>query len=677
MTGTDTMPQGAALSADGKRLAIVESGFNPPTLRLYDTADLAQVASISLPGAFGRPLWLDRTHVLVAGVKAGALLDVDVASQSVRKIAMPARAYPVALARGGETFAVGSDGDGALRIGLLQAIAAAKAVHVGAHVGGVALSPDTKLAFASNWAGSSVVEVDVTTLRKHNIATGLHPSALLWHRGRLYVAETDAGTVGVYDPATGKRLREIALGESPNSLAQSRGTIFVTQGAANTVAVIRNDRVVGRIASGWYPTDAIPAGNRLFIVDGKGEGSTPNPDFNARRPGYYDYVASIEYGSIRTYDLRRGFDGGNPQGALGWQAVPQDTVLRAGGPIRHVFFILKENRSYDQVLGDVAAGNGDRKLVWFGARVTPNEHAFAARFGLFDNTYASGEVSESGHNWADAGFVNDYVERYWPVIYGDRGVRDDTLSGAGAAVPAGGYIWQVARAAGLTFRDYGELVHMINLTDSGTTTPPNLAGLYDSRYVGWNLDYSDLDRIKEWRREFDAYVRSNDVPNLEYMWLPNDHTYGMKPGKPTPEAYVATNDYAIGRMVDAISHSPVWKSSAIFIIEDDAQDGPDHVSDQRTTFFLASPYARGGVRPEHYSTMSVLRTMELILGLRPLSVYDRKAVPLYAAFRTTPDLRPYDVIAPKIDVAATNRNTPQNIALSRNLDYSRPDANER
>jgi Phosphoesterase family len=688
MTQTDTMPQGAAASSDGKTLAVVESGFNPPTLRLYSTSDLAQLAQVSLRGAFGRPVWVDAQHVLVAGANADALFVVDTDTQAIRTIAMPKKSYPTAVAMTpGKTFAVATDGDGTVRVGTLDGIADAKAVYVGRHVGGLAFSPDGRTAFASNCAGSSIEAIDVATLAARRIAVGLHPSDVLPVGNTVYVAESDADSVGRYDSKTGERLAEIFVGDlpqmrrlpgtSPNALARHDGTIFVSLGAANSVAVVRNERVTARIAAGWYPTDVVVVGGRLFIVNGKGEGTRPNPNFPAQRStSYYDYVAAIQYGSIRTYDLARiGSAPGNPQGALGRSSARKDAVLRTGGPIKHVFFILKENRSYDQVLGDVPQGNGDAKLTWFGARVTPNQHAFAARFGLFDNAYASGEVSESGHNWADAAFVNDYVERNWPPTYGRRGNVDDSLSGFGAAVPRNGYIWQAARAAHVSFRDYGELTDVPNLTGTGTTSAPSLAGLYDPRYVGWNLDYSDLNRVKEWCREFDAFVRRGDVPQLEYVWLPNDHTAGSRAGKLTPVAYVATNDYAVGQIVDAISHSPIWRSSAIFITEDDAQDGPDHISDQRTTLFVVSPYSRGGLQHAHYSTLSVVRAIELILGIPALSVYDATALPLYAAFSPVARKAPYRAIPPRVSTTARGARTAYGAEMSASLDFSRPDAN--
>ncbi len=688
MTETDTMPQGAAASPDGATLAVVESGFNPPTLRLYRTSDLEQTAQIALRGAFGRPLWLDPAHVLVAGANADALLKVDVASQTVTPIALGKHSYPVAVATNGDgTFAVATDGDGSVRVGTLDGVAGAKPVRVGAHPGGLAFVPHGTTLFASDWAGSDVKAIDARTLAVRTIATGLHPSAILPDGARVFVAESDGDSVGTYDVASGRRLESLFVGDasnghrlagsSPNALAASGDTLYVSLGAANSIAAVRNGRVVGRIPAGWYPTDIVPIGRRLFIVDGKGEGTRPNPNFPWQRRSFYDYVAAIQYGSIRTWDpAAQAAGAGNPQGARGWAApAPADTVIRAGGPIRHVFFILKENRSYDQVLGDVALGNGDAKLTGFGARVTPNEHALAARFGLFDNAYASGEVSESGHNWADAAFVNDYVERTWPATYGDRGNEDDSLSTAGADVPRNGYIWQAARKARVSFRDYGEMTDVSNVNGPGETAALSLAGLYDPRYVGWNLDYSDLDRVKEWRREFDGFIRHGDLPQLEYVWLPNDHTYGSRPGKLTPVSYVATNDYALGLMVDAISHSRVWRSSAIFVTEDDAQDGPDHVSDQRTTLFVVSPYARGGLQHGRFSTVSVLRTMELILGLPPLSAYDAMAVPLYAAFSPAARAAPYRALPPTVATTARNRRTAYAAAVTARLDFSRPDAN--
>jgi DNA-binding beta-propeller fold protein YncE len=671
MTYTDTMPQGAAVSPDGKRLAVVEAGYNHPSLRLYSLPNLEQLAEIPLADAFGRPVWLDGSHVLVAGASADAIYNIDVDTQLPATIKMPAHSNPVALALDGTQFAVATDGDTSVRIGALDAIASAKPIRIGGHIGGLASANGT--VFAADSSASAVVAIDGTTLATRRIATGLHPSDLLVFNGALYVAQTDDDSVGVYDATTGRRRARIDMGTtamrgldgfSPNALAKSGDAIFVSLGAANTVAVVRNNAVVQRIAAGWYPTDVIPVGHVLYIINGKGEESPPNPHFIAQAKGYFDYIATLQYGSIRAINLA---DAGPPNaiGALGWEkaAADPDPLLRPGGPIKHVFFILKENRSYDQVLGDMRAGNGDAKLTWFGAKVTPNEHALATRFGLFDNAYTSGEVSETGHYWADTGFSNDYIERTWPSVYAFRNTTDDKLSALGTGMPKNGYIWQSALRAHITFRDYGELAYW------GLT-----AKYSDTHYAAFNLNYSDVNRVREWRREFDAFVRSGKVPQFEYIWLANDHTAGSKVKMLTPVSLVAQNDYALGLMIDAISHSPIWKSSAIFVTEDDAQDGPDHVSDQRTTVFVISPYSRGGVQHGHYATVSILRTMELVLGLPPLSTYDATAVPMSAAFTSKPDLRPYDALPPRVSI--TQRNTPSSYGanISATMDFSRPDA---
>lgn len=680
-TGTDTMPQGAAASPDRKTLAVLCAGYNHPTLRLYRTADLEQTASVQLDGGFGRPIWIDGTHVALAGANADAILVVDTTTQTVRAIPLGKGTYPTELARSGHTFAVATDKDFSVRIGALDDIASAAKIKVGGHVGGLAFSADGRTVFASNWSARAFLAIDTGTLHAVRVATGLHPSAVLVDGGTLYVAETDADAVGIYDASTLHERKDVFVGNatgttrlagvSPNALAARGNTIFVSLGAANSIAVLQGGRVAGRMPAGWYPTDVVPIGSRLFVIDGKGEGTSPNPYFKSQiSKSEYGYIATIEYGSIRVYGLPAAAYGGSPQGSLGWATPHDDLVVRKNGPIRHVFFILKENRTYDEILGDMRQGNGDAKLAWFGKRVTPNEHALAERFGLFDNAYTSGEVSEAGHDWTDAAFVTDYVQRSWPTTYALRGNDDASVPGVYATVPRNGYIWQAALATHVSFRDYGEM------TNTASVGIASLNGHYDKHFVDWNLKYSDVDRVKEWRREFDAFLNDGSLPQLEYIWLPNDHTAGSRPGYLTPAAFIAQNDYAVGQVVDTISHSRIWKSSAIFIIEDDSQDGPDHVSDQRTTMFVVSPYSRGGAQHAHYSTVSLLRTIEIMLGIAPLSTYDSMAMPLYTAFAATPQLGPYVAIAPKINVHAVNGKLAYGAALSAKLDLSRPDATQ-
>lgn len=677
MTATQTLPQGAALSPDGATLAVVESGFNAPTLSFYDAASLKLVRRIGLDGAMGRPAW-SGAGVVVAGANADAIFVVDPATGRVRKIRMPKDSYPVAVAVHGSLAAVATAGDGALRIARLEQLHAARAVHVGDRPGNVAFAPDGSRACVAVRSGSAVVcETPGGAVRR--IATRLHPADVAIAGNRAYVAESDADTVSTYDVRDGRRLSTVsvgtvpgAIGASPNSIVLAGGAAYVTLGGANEVAVIRNGHVGVSLPAGWYPTAVAVAGpHRLLVLDGKGEGAHPNPQYDPHNDA--GYVAALEVGSLRALDPSAPASP-NPQGARGYAAAPPNTILRAGGPIKHVFFILKENRTYDQVLGDVAAGNGAPELTWFGKKVTPNQHALAARFGLFDEFYTSGEVSDAGHSWADTAFANDYQERYWPPSYGGRYDADDLSSMSGAAIPSGGFVWDAAKRAGVSFRDYGELTDVDPKGEREAQAAPSIGNRFDPRYVGWDLTYSDLDRVKEWKREFDAFVADGSLPQLEYVWLPNDHTSGSKKNALTPAAYVATNDRAVGEIVDTISHSPIWESSVIFITEDDAQNGGDHVSDQRSTLYVVSPYSAGGVVHVHYATVSVLRTIEILLGMQPVSAYDATAVPLYAAFGARANLQPFDALPPEIDLRARNAAVAYGERASERADFSRPDA---
>ena len=465
---TGTMPQGATLAPSGKRFAVVESGFNPARLRIYTTQSLQAVATIPLAGAFGQPVWLDENHVLVAGANAQAIFDVAVAARTAREIAFPPHTFPVAVAASDDVVAVATDDDGGVRIGTLASVGQAQPLHVGTHPSGLAFSLDGRTLFVSDRSGATIDAIDVGSRAVRTVRTRLHPSALLVADNHLFVAESDADRVGIYTLPGLAQVAQVFVGDtihgqhlagvSPNALAWSNGTLYVSLGAANEVAAIRGDRVVGRIPAGRYPTALVAHAGRLFVIDGKGEGAAPNPEFNVFGKIGPSYVAAIEYGSIRVYRLARVDGRGNPQGTAGWaRPAPPQTVVRFHGPIRHVFFILKENRTYDQILGDIAGANGDSHLAYFGEPVTPNQHALAKRFGIFDNAYTNGEVSDPGHDWADAAFANDYVERVWPSIYAGRSDGDDTDVGSGASEPANGYLWDDAVRAGVSFRDYGEM----------------------------------------------------------------------------------------------------------------------------------------------------------------------------------------------------------------------------
>ncbi|MGH7952628.1 MAG: alkaline phosphatase family protein, partial [Limisphaerales bacterium] len=362
------------------------------------------------------------------------------------------------------------------------------------------------------------------------------------------------------------------------------------------------------------------------------------------------------------------------------QPVPE----RVGEPsvFRHVIYIIKENRSYDQVLGDVKEGNGDPNLCIFGDRVTPNQHQFVRDFALLDNTFCSGIMSADGHQWTDSGIATDYVEREfagWPRSYpggADPGARD-----AMAYSPAG-FIWNDAAEHGKTVCDFGEFTtdhhrwratHKVedNWLDSyrdfasGSNAivywaEPDLASLrpyIETNYCGFDLNTPDEVRASEFMQDFKRFEAADHFPNLVIVWLPDDHTSGTRFGSPTPEAQVADNDLAFGKIVDAVSHSQFWTNTCIFAIEDDPQDGWDHVSGYRTTAYVISPYTkRHAVVHTQYNQTSLLRTIELILGLPPMNQMDATATPMFDCFTNPPDFTPFTAVANRVPLDEMNPN---------------------
>jgi hypothetical protein len=318
-------------------------------------------------------------------------------------------------------------------------------------------------------------------------------------------------------------------------------------------------------------------------------------------------------------------------------------------PIKYVFYVIRENRTYDQVLGDLGRGNGDASLTLFGENVTPNAHALGREFALLDNFYVDAEVSFDGHAYSTAAYATDVVEKLWPTNYGGRGGlylseglwKMRTPYGNFSAPPQG-YLWDFAKRAGVTVRSYGEFAYWEEQGGPVKATVPGLEGLVHPSYPPYDLDIPDNERIDVWLEEFRGFEANGQLPRLSIIRLGNDHTSGTAPGKLSPRAMVAENDLALGRLIEAISHSRYWKESAIFIVEDDAQNGPDHVDAHRTVAFAISPFTRRRVVDSTmYSTSAMLRTMELILGLPPMSQYDAAATPMYNAFQPTPDLAPF------------------------------------
>jgi DNA-binding beta-propeller fold protein YncE len=581
--------------------------------------------------------------------------------------------------------------------------------------------PTGKRLFVSLWGGSAVAVVDREAGRLLGTwPTESHPTemALSPDGKTLFVACANSTKVSVLDAANGGKpletlscalYRDAPSGNTPNSLTLTPDgqLLFVANADANNLAVFNvsepgKARALGFIPVGWYPTSVRynPADKRLYVANGKGITSRanpqgPNPYRRRELSLVYQHIAALLQGTLSAVDLPdpgrqaeytvQAF-GCSPlrEGAGVAGAVPADGPVptKVGGtsPIRHVVYIIKENRTYDQVFGDVKEGNGDPNLCLFGEKVTPNHHRLARQFVLLDNFYVDGEVSADGHEWSMAAYATDFVEKVWPLNYrGSPKKKLDAYPAEGAfdwiARPAGGYLWDRAAEAGVSYRSYGEWIATGKKPgDPGRATVKALEGHFDPLYRGWDLDYPDQKRADRFLEELARFEREGEMPRLIILRLPNDHTAGTRLGKPTPVAYVADNDLALGRVVEGITKSKFWKDTAVFVTEDDAQNGPDHVDAHRSVALVVSPYTkRGFVDSTPYSTSSLLRTMELILGLKPMSQFDAAARPMFASFQARPDPTGYRHVVPEVDLTETNVATAPRAKRSEGFDLTRED----
>jgi hypothetical protein len=366
-------------------------------------------------------------------------------------------------------------------------------------------------------------------------------------------------------------------------------------------------------------------------------------------------------------------------------ASPIPAVVGGSSPIEHVFYVIRENRTYDQILGDMPQGNGDPRLALFGLAMTPNAHALAQQFTLFDNFYVDADVSYDGHAYSTAAYATDFVEKLWQTSYAHRGAPYLSEGGGimrtlfgNISAPAEGYLWDHARRAHVSIRSYGEFVDNVSRQANGdvmaVASVPGLRDAVAPAFAGWDLQISDNHRIDRWLDEFHAFEQNGNLPRLSIIRLPNDHTAGATPGAWTPRAMMADNDLALGRLVEAVSTSVYWKDSAIFVLEDDAQSGPDHVDSHRSVLLVASPFVRRGyVDHTFYSTSSVLRSIELVLGIAPMSHLDASATPLYAAFQPTPNLAPFTKLDPRVPLDERNAAGAAGAAESLAMDFSEAD----
>ena len=602
--------------------------------------------------------------------------------------------------------------------------------------------PDGKSFFVSSWADGTVYHHRATDGEKlGQIRTGPHPTDMLlsskpvkpeegeaadkkkieW-KHRLFVTAGNTNHVFVIGIDEAKEMRNIETisvamsprqpaGMTPTALALSpdEGTLHVVCADANAVAVVDIDdaksQVKGFIPSAWYPIAArVLPDKRLLIFNGRGLRSFPNPGGPKPNTGESpvhegiktnEYVGRLQVGSVSTiapFDAdtlarytKQTYENSPYRDALLDNAnVPAGSVIpnKPGekSPIEHVVYILKENRTYDQVLGDIGIGNSDPSLTLFGEKSSPNHHKLAREFVLLDNFYVNSDVSADGHNWSTAAIAPDYVQRMWPNSYGGRRKKYDYEGGEPAAIPPAGYLWTNAQAMGLSMRNYGfwtetRKERAADGTWISKVKDPVLAKVTNMKYPGFDLNIQDIVRARIYLDDLAEFEKSGAMPKLTLLRIGNDHTSGTSPGKYTPLAAMADNDQALGMIVEAISKSKFWAKTAIFVVEDDAQNGSDHVDSHRSPAFVLSPYTRRGVvDSSFYNQTSILRTMELLLGLRPMTQFDAAARPMVSVFGTQPNAAPYVAEKPRMSLDERNAAKTATAARSAKMDFSREDA---
>ena len=731
------LPMNVVPSPDGRFLAISTSGYTKPAISLFDTRTLQIVSRVEVEHTWLGLVWQpDGKKIFASGSSDNAIDELTVQNgrlSAAGKIALgspeihPGRdaivnaGYTTGLAMsedGSRIYATELYGQRVRAIDVAQRKIAATA-ELDAEPFTCVLSPDGRTLYVSIWGGSKVVLLDPWTLAvKGEIAVGEHPNAMALARdgSRLFVACANTNAVWVVDLASGKSSEQIAValgtdapvGSTPNGLALSPDgrTLAIANADNNTVTIADVSHpgaavVQGWIPVGWYPTGVLfdRDGSRLFVLDGKGLTGMANP--RGPQPGGAridaQYSGAMFQGAISTIplpdaaglarmtarvreltpysDARRLA----PAGAPGASPIPR----RVGdtSPIKYVFYVIRENRTYDQILGDLPKANGDPSLTLFGEKVTPNAHALATTFVTFDNFYVDAEVSYDGHAFSTGAYATDFVEKMWPANYGRR--EGLYLSEGGykmrnpfgnIAAPPKGYIWDFAKRANVSYRSYGEFADRESPNSPMVASVPGLDDHVHPTFPPFDMAIPDAKRIEIFSEEFKAFVAKGTVPRLSIIRLPRDHTTGTTPGAVTPTSMIAENDLALGQLVDLISHSAIWKESAIFVLEDDAQNGPDHVDAHRSVALAISPFTRrGAVDSTLYTTSGMLRTMELVLGLPPMSQYDAAATPMYNAFTPTPNVTPFTHLAARVPLDDKNDWNAPGAAASLRMNFSAPD----
>jgi YVTN family beta-propeller protein len=683
------LPLNMAVSKSKKLMAVTNNGQGKQSLQLIDLINDKVVDNIAIEKSWlGIVFSPDEKYLYASGGNDNWILQYAINNQKLKLIdsiklgeKWPRKISPTGMCidESSQKLYVVTKDDSALYTINLKTKKVIQKTYLAAEGYTCVVAPNKKELYISCW-GNKKITVFSTSSNEiiKEIQVGVHPNDFcITKNGKLlYVANAEDNTVSVVDLTTYKEVEVLNTALYPNApagsttngvaLSEDEKTLYIANADNNYLAVYDvskklESRSKGFIPVGWYPTSVKSIHGKIYVTNGKGFSSFANP-FG---PDPYKRGAQMAYqqGLIKSVEEEQ-YIGSLMKGTLSIINVPsekqmglysaavyentpytkegeQKSYAEAGSvipqkigqpsPIKHVFYIVKENRTYDQVLGDVKEGNGDASLALFGEKFTPNQHALAKEFVLLDNFYVNGEVSADGHNWTLGGYANDYLEKNWVTSYGGRGGNYDAEGTREIANNKNGFIWDFAKRAGVSYRTYGEFA------DDYKPNLPVLKNHYCTYYTSWDQRVRDTTRVGQWKRDFDSLLAINAVPQLNTLRLINDHTEGMRLGRPSPYAHVADNDLAVGMFVEYLSKSPIWKESVVIILEDDAQNGPDHVDAHRSPVYLAGGFVKKGfVDHSLYSTSSVLKTIELILGMQPMSQYDAAANTLWKCFDKTP-----------------------------------------
>ncbi len=719
-------PTGVALSSDGRLMLVTNNGFLFQSLTVVDTDTLRvkdqRVGAVGMNVLFiGVALSPDGRTGYASGSTEGAHNDV-IYPVTITAGPTIARAAPIPLPHGSYPAGLAMSRDGsrlyiaenlANKLGVMDTYTNTliAEIPVGRQPWGVALHPLLPQAYVTNRVDRTVSVVDTQTMAViATVPTGNGPNAVAVSPSgaKIFIANANSDDLTVFDVNLPQSARRISLrpfegalpGSSPNALAfaPDGSRLYVANAWDNAIVALSPDteQVIGAIPTGWYPTAIAvsPDNKTLYVSNMKGARSFPR----THKRQSLDTMVNLQFGG--TYGVKgtlsilpvpsdrqlmllgrrvrqnNGFDTGvRPSNTRAADAPCFPIPCKPGDPtpIKHVVLIVRENKTYDQDLGDLPQGDGAPSLVLYGRDVTPNLHKLVEEFVLMDHFYADSEKSEPGHQWTTASIDTDYVEKTWPSTSNDGrpddiGVHAEANYVLPVAAPEGGYWFDNCHDHGVSFRIYGEFVRA---DDDGQPFEYWLANRAPG-YPIFNLDIPDQYRFEVWKQEFDEQVQSGTFPQFTYMTVPNDHTKGTGTGVPDPRSFVADNDLATGKIVEAIANSSVWPETAIFILEDDPQSGADHIDSHRTIGAVVSPYTRRHyVTHTRFDIASMHRTMELILGLPPMSQFDQMAIPMRELFTDTPDTAPYTALPTTFPYTTAHAN--RGAALSAQLDWSAPD----